>query len=227
MKIMPFQGTVMASGIIATLSGCYIERDLETTPRLMPSVRRMTFSEHIPFGQHHHSLSSREVARLQKLIHRASQPGPIYARLVVRKLQARFDDPMTDPRITCMVRFLEQAGVESHRIDIIEADRGIGSGLWLAIDQYVPVLPQCPGFDTQVMDGRVPPEGETHFSCSTESNFTAMIAEPKDLYKGHPLSSGDPVVNANAINRLRTDKVKTLKIEQIGTTNNTTAPAAP
>lgn len=227
MKMTPFRGTVLTLGFAAMLGGCYIERDLDTTSPLVTSVKRVTFSEYIPFDSHHHTLSSREVAHLKELIHRSSRSGPVYARLVVRKLQTRFDDPMADPRVACVVRFLEQTGVEAHRIEVIEEEHKTQSGLWLSIDQYIPLLPQCPGFDAQIMDGRIPPEGETHFGCSIESNFAAMIAEPKDLYKGHQLSPSDPVVNANAINRLRMDKLKLLKIEKIGVTNNAATPATP
>lgn len=225
MKITPFRGTVLTLGFAAMLGGCYIEGDLDTTSPLATSVKRVTFSEYIPFDPHHHTLSSREAAHLKEIIHRSSRPGPVYARLVVRKLQARVDDPLADPRIASVVRFLEQTGVEPHRIEIIEEEHKTQSGLWLSIDQYIPLLPQCPGADVQIMDGRAPRKAEIHFGCSIESNFAAMIAEPKDLCKGHQLSPSDPVVNANAINRLRTDKTKSLKIEKTGTANNVAAPA--
>ena len=225
MKMTPFQGTVLTLGFAAMLGGCYIERDFNATPPLLTSVKRMTFSEYIPFGPHHHTLSSREAVHLKELIHRSSRPGPVYARLVVRKLQTRFDDPMADPRVAYIVKFLEQAGVEPHRIEIIEEEHKTQSGLWLGIDQYIPLLPECPRSDVQIMDGRAPRKAEIHFGCSIESNFAAMIAEPKDLHKGHQLSPSDPVINANAINRLRTDKTKPLNIEKTGATSSVAAPA--
>lgn len=216
---------ILTFGLTTMLSACYIERDVDTTPPHHTSVKRSTLSLHIPFEAHHTGLSHQEAAQLKTYINRASRPGPVYARLVVRKLHTRFDDDMTDTRIQTVVRFLKQAGVASHRIEVIEEGSikpdktETESGMWVGIDQYVTLFPECPGFDGQVMDGKVPPEGENHFGCSNEYNFARMLAEPRDIYKGHKLSPSDPVVNSNAIERLRTDKAKALKIEKVDTTS--------
>ncbi len=219
---------ILPLALTTFLSSCYVERDVETRPPHQATVKRTTLSMNIPFRSPHSRIPAKEASQLKAYIARASKPGPVYARLVVRKLHTHFDDPMTDPRVASVTEVLTRDGIPAHRIEVLEEGNSYSSqtatqhSMWVAIDQYMAIPPKCPGFDAQIMDGKIPPEGEANFGCSNEHNFAQMLAEPKDLYKGHQSSSSDPVLNSNAIERLRSDKLKTLKIEKVDSASSGT-----
>ena len=210
---------LFVGGVTLCGAGCYIERDTDVTPPHKTSVKRTTFSIHVPFGTHHPTLNSREREQLKSFIQR-SRPGPVYGRLVVRKLNARFGDHLTDSRVKHVISFLTQSGISIHRIEVSEEGAGgytkteTETGMWIGIEHYLSLPPRCPGFDGQVMDKKVPPEGENNFGCSNEYNFSQMVSEPKHIYKGDSVGASDPVVQSRAIEAYRRGKTKKLKIEK-------------
>ncbi len=64
-----------------------------------------------------------------------------------------------------------------------------------------PAIPACAG-DAQ---------SSSNFGCSNEANLRAMVDDQRDLVLGRATGGPDAIVEAAAINRLRTDKVKKLR----------------
>ena len=220
---------IAACILMLSLTGCYIERDINPRKPWRAEAQQKTVDVEIPFTSMKGNISNQSQLQLKEAIDLASSKTKdyIYVRLKVRKLQKTLQDPMTDPRISKIVKLLKKHGFEQQRIEVIEDTKLKFStydsdlSVWVGVDYYCIKPIRCPGFDRQIMDGRVPPEGESHFGCSSESNFAAMVAEPRDLHHGHDLIGNDPVLSTNAIERLRTDKVKNLKVEKIESSSGT------
>ena len=71
----------------------------------------------------------------------------------------------------------------------------------VSLDQYMVEKPNCPGWD--VMGDKMQTQREANFGCVTESNFSQMIAEPRDLYKAQELAKADSAYNANVVDPYR------------------------
>lgn len=223
--------TATALIFVSSMTGCYIERDVNPLKPWRAEAIQKTIEVEIPFARMNAGIGRHSQSQLKEAIDRAASKTKdyIYARIKIRHLQKSLEDPFKDPRVAKVIKFLKREGFERQRIEVIEDENlkftsfNLETGMWVGIDYYSIKPLRCPGFDRQVMDGRVPPEGESHFGCTSESNFAAMIAEPRDLHHGHDLIGNDPVLSSNAIERLRTDKVKNLKIEKIESSSGTSS----
>ena len=222
---------VTALTLLLSLTGCYIERDVNPLKPWRAEALQKTIEVEIPFSTMKEALGRQSQVRIKEAINLAASKTKdyIYARIKVRQLQKSLEDPAQDPRVAKVIKVLIKNGFEKQRIEVIEDENlkfssaYLNTAVWVGIDYYCIKPIKCPGFDRQIMDGRVPPEGESNFGCTSESNFAAMIAEPRDLHHGHELIGNDPVLSSNAIERLRTDKVKNLKIEKIESSSGTSA----
>lgn len=65
----------------------------------------------------------------------------------------------------------------------------------------VPAVPPCAGTV----------DSSPYFGCANADNLRAMIADPNDLVSGRESRGSDAALEAAAIIRLRTDKVKPLR----------------
>lgn len=214
-------------GVLIMIEGCYLERDYEVTPPPKTHVARQTESLFVSFRPHHVQLSQPEQRRLDDGIQKALElpSTPLYARLQIPSGTTKEQKNLTQKRLDSLIQILKKRGIPSHRISVFQgspketAQKASFSFEYIGVflDHYRVVPPRCLRFDEQDMNGRVPPEGEQAFGCATEQNFAHMIAEPRDLEKGHSLGSHNPVLTVGSITRLQTDKVKELKIEKLDT----------
>ncbi len=65
----------------------------------------------------------------------------------------------------------------------------------------LPTVPPCAGTV----------ESSPYFGCANADNLRAMVADPNDLNQGRDSRGSDAALEAAAIIRLRTDKVKPLR----------------
>ncbi len=224
--IFNFGKTFVSLLLPLILSNCYMEKDIRPKPRWQAEAQQTALVIELPFSKKHPGITANDQRHIRDYIEQAKMQGKglVYARIKIKSLKSGFDDLDQDPRVKNVMKILKKYGLPERNIEIIQDpdlkfysldDNEQKTGLYLSIDSYRIKPLKCPGFDRQSMDGRVPPEGEAHFGCTTEENFAAMIAEPRDLHHGQKLSGNDPVLSVDAIERLRTDKVKTLKVEKM------------
>lgn len=64
-----------------------------------------------------------------------------------------------------------------------------------------PVAPPCAGNSLS----------SPAFGCANADNLRAMIANPADLVQGREMGGSDAIIEAAAVTRYRTDKVKKLR----------------
>ena len=105
--------------------------------------------------------------------------------------------------------------------ETIPAVAGTGPEVWqqnrrveLVLERYLVTLPACPDWSRESGTdfANLP---HTNFGCATQSNLGLMVAEPRDLVRGRPLSPADGVQQAEGIVRYRTGKVIELRKEKV------------
>ncbi len=176
-------------------------------------VKQTSYHDDIVFGSGSSRITSGEISKLKGLVMQTKPNEPKYARLLAPQVKNR---SLQEKRVGTVSRCLVKMGVNEKNIEVIYLDQpseGTGErSVTVILDQFAAIPPQCPGWD-QIMDGKIPPEGEMNFGCANEVNLAKMVANPRDLMKGQTTDHGDGTYNAAAIQRYRTDKIKELKVE--------------
>ncbi len=217
--------TILCILLAVAVTGCdQKHKRTEISRPWKTEVKRTSVHDDINFGSGSSKINSKEADKLRSLVFRSNPNTPMYARLLVPEAKVKAKQLQGD-RVDTIVRCLVKMGVAKDDIEVVFLDRGEDSAdadvkapnnLTVIIDQYTAIPPKCPGWD-QIMNGQIPPEGEMNFGCANEVNFAKMIATPRDIQKGRDLESSDGRHNSMAVERYKTDKIKTLKIETIAT----------
>jgi type IV pilus biogenesis protein CpaD/CtpE len=142
-------------------------------------------------------------------------PRETYFRLYVDNMNASKD--LTKTRINNIIAYLHALNIPNENIDVFKRSDDIATlpnSITLMIDHYQVIRPKCPGWQ-QEMNTTVPPEGEINFRCTNESNFSAMIADPRVLITGNELSGADANRSSKAVDAYQAGTVKEIKIEKI------------
>lgn len=144
-----------------------------------------------------------------------STPNETYFRLYVENVNA--SKSLTKTRINNIIAYLHTLDTPNENIDVFKQSDDIAAlpnSMTLMIDHYQVIRPKCPGWQ-QEMNVTVPPEGEINFRCTNESNFSAMIANPRVLIAGNELGGADANRSSKAVDAYQAGTVKEIKIEKI------------
>jgi pilus biogenesis lipoprotein CpaD len=79
----------------------------------------------------------------------------------------------------------------------------------VATERWRPVLPTCPDHSQLSILGSDNPDS-TNYGCSTATNLSLMVSDPRDLVTGETGGHTDADIAAAAVERLETGKTKAL-----------------
>ncbi len=198
--------------LLMSLSGCSM---LNEEPR---PVKWETKAEKIstPIDINFKRSSSKLCSSTKNAIRAAmSTPRETYFRLYIENMNA--SKALTKTRINNIIAYLHALDVPNENIDVFKQSDDIATlpnSITLMIDHYQVIRPKCPGWQ-QKMNATVPPEGEINFRCTNESNFSAMIADPRVLITGSQLAGSDANRSTKAVDAYQAGTVKEIKIEKI------------
>ena len=126
-------------------------------------------------------------------------------------------DPSPKVR-NALIRGAMERGVELNKIELAPPAPANGVRVMhveLIAKTYTAVMPNCPNqerLDTIGNDNRV----SSDWGCSTASNLSLQVADPRDLVEGESGGATDAALTTAAIVRLQTDKVKKLDTTSFG-----------
>ncbi len=203
------------------LSGCYLERDINYVRPEQPLVNIKTIHQTIEYkSKSRIKLTRDEVSNIKDKIAQAQKMQDIRIRIIGPHTVGTKSNLKTQSRINYIIQICTKLGVPKSSIQIVDKMNWSNEHIkWrpnmiIVEFEWYDREVNCPGWD-QVMDGRVAPEGEENFGCTTKSNLAKMVADPKDLLEGKKLATPDAQHSTMGVEKYQTDKVKALKIEKI------------
>jgi pilus assembly protein CpaD len=107
-----------------------------------------------------------------------------------------------------LTEYLHKQGIDAHPIAANGIDVPTG-GLRLLVERYVVIPPNCPDWSkpSRTDYGNTP---MSNMGCANATNLGLMLADPRDLLQGRQPGAADGTASAAAVQRYRTDKVKSL-----------------
>lgn len=212
---------------LLTISGCeYTQRNLNTSSpwQWYPRAEVISFQQYlVRFGEKSATLSSSDKKALKDLYYSFQDLGRVNIRLGVSSLERVSESPQMNARLSQLHRYFQQLAIPDYHVHVIdkslmpEADeQGRQNSIVVIFEEYTTIPPRCPEWN-QVMNGRVPPEGEANFGCSTQFNLANMVANPSVLQKAPPHGNSDGTRSTLAVKDYRTDRVKALRTMQVST----------
>ncbi len=203
------------------LSGCYLERDINYVRPEQPLVKIKTIHQAIDYNSKSRiKLTRDEVSNFKDKIAQAQKVQDVRIRIISPSTIGIKGDLKTQSRINYIIGLCTKLGIQKSSIQIIDKLSWSKEHIKWRSDMLVVEFEwydrevNCPGWD-QVMDGRVAPEGEENFGCTTKSNLAKMVADPKDLLEGKKLENPDAQHSIMSVGRYHTDKIKAVKIEKL------------
>ncbi|MEA2757142.1 MAG: pilus assembly protein CpaD [Aliidongia sp.] len=129
--------------------------------------------------------------------------------------------PVAPAELAQLTRILVADGIDPDKIDYNAnhpvdgqppAGRAGMAVIDVATERWKSVLPTCPDHSRlSILDSSNP--DDSNFGCTSLSNLSAMVSDPRDLVLGETGGHTDAELTTAAIERLLTDKVKPLKNE--------------
>lgn len=203
------------------LTGCSDPKEVQSMRPIdnkwKAKAERKSFFQTITYSKGSAKLSVHDKSIILSNKNKMRAGMPIYVRLLVPQGERIAEVKLIDKRIREIEGLLTRLGIKKDHIDIRMRNAAVPSErstLTVVFDQYHLVLPQCPGWEG-IKAGSMP-HGEEAFGCSMAYNVGLMVSNPKDLYEGQNLDTGDGPYLSSAVERYRKDKTKDVKVEKIG-----------
>lgn len=211
------------------LSGCFMERDIYRTPSWQWASDREDVhaaSYVVRFVHGSSGLSHQDRINMKEVFHQLDHPDRTRVRIGVFHAGSIEYGSITQKRLREIEGFLMEQGIRHSQIQIDEISSLSSHGhsvadnprdsIVIAFEGYSLTSVKCPGWN-EVMDGRVPPEGEENFGCSNYSNFIKTVSDPGILVRGEKIGNADGVYMSKNVQDYRTGKLKKLKVEKVST----------
>ena len=124
----------------------------------------------------------------------------------------------SDERVKAVKSVLRDYGIRKDHIIVDEMDikeAGMGSGLRLVVEGFVAIPPNCMNWTEELGEAK---GAYTHsnFGCADAINLGMMVSDPRDLVVGRETGAYDGTRHALDVKMYQEDKVKALKVEQVG-----------
>ncbi|WP_331255684.1 CpaD family pilus assembly lipoprotein [Candidatus Bealeia paramacronuclearis] len=207
----------MASIVALVFGGC-TPKVAQKTQAEMPKknqVQRMAYDYFVSIPAHKPKLSVNEKRSLQAFLTKnASNPHAV--TVYIEEVGGHSEE-----RIKAVTSILRDHGIRRDSITVDEFDepgshkKQKGSGLHLIVESFVVIPPNCLNWSEELGEAKGAAT-TSNFGCAQAINFGMMVSDPRDLIVGRETGGYDGTRHALDINMYRTDKIKPLKVESVG-----------
>jgi len=124
----------------------------------------------------------------------------------------------SEERIKAVKSILRDYGVRKDHVIVDEMDvkdSSMGSGLRLVVEGFVVIPPNCMNWTEELGEAKGA-YTSSNFGCADAINMGMMVSDPRDLVAGRETGDYDGTRHALDIKMYQTDKIKPLKVEQVG-----------
>ena len=125
--------------------------------------------------------------------------------------------PLGTPEFAQLTKTLVADGIEPEKIEYnanhpVEGKAPNSRSGMVAVDvateRWRPVLPSCPDHSRLMIMGADNPDS-SNFGCSSATNLSLMVADPRDLVAGETGGHTDATISTSAVDRYEEGKAKT------------------
>ncbi len=123
-------------------------------------------------------------------------------------------DPLTEDRVSTVVSQLGGWGVPARFGGRVAGGaRTDGPTVLVTVERHVIIYPDCPDWEKSAVGDFKNTPG-SNFGCANVTNLGLMVADPRDLLGGQPMTESDATRLAAGVERYRNDETKEILVEE-------------